>query len=317
MKYQDYSKVLGLDTLLKHCDTLDNFTQYCKQNLPKRAKAVKEKLLAEINDPEDNGNHITLKLSVCKRFVESLLKETPKWDEEGRVDVHELVKKNGLQTYNDAVLLLPPPFYRCNMKFGVKGEPLAATDSSWGITKLDEFSLDKMSSGERQMLYSLSYVLYHIKNIQSVKEDENRVAYHNICLIFDEAELYFHPDYQRKFLGMLLESLSWCSINSVKIHSIQILVVTHSPFVLSDMLVQNSLYLKDGERVKVERETFGANYYEMLNKSFFFEERAMGDVSANVIGEWIRKSNNKEQISKEQLVLVGDELIKNYLSRNV
>lgn len=61
-----------------------------------------------------------------------------------------------------------------------------------------------MSSGERQMLYSLSYVLYHIKNIQSVKEDENRVGYHNICLIFDEVELYYHPDYQRRFLGMLL-----------------------------------------------------------------------------------------------------------------
>ena len=136
-------------------------------------------------------------------------------------------------------------------------------------------------------------------------------------MIFDEAELYFHPDYQRKFLGMLLESLSWCNINPSKIHSIQILVVTHSPFVLTDMLVQNSLYLKDGERVKVERETFGANYYEMLNKSFFFEERAIGDVSAKVIGEWIRKSNANEPISAEQLELVGDELIKNYLSRNV
>ena len=317
LTYQDYSKAFGLDSMLRHCNTLDNFIQYCKHNLPKRAKKVKEKILAEMNDPEEKGNHITLKLSVCKRFVESLLKDSPQWDEEGEVDVRELVKNNGLQTYNDAVLLLPPPFYRCNMKFGVKGQALAANDSSWGITKLDEFSLGKMSSGERQMLYSLSYVLYHIKNIQSVKEDENRVAYHNICLIFDEAELYFHPDYQRKFLGMLLESLSWCSINRVKIHSIQILVVTHSPFVLSDMLVQNSLYLKDGERVKVERETFGANYYEMLNKSFFFEKRAMGDVSGRVIGEWIRRKNNQEQISNEQLNLVGDSMLKNYLTNYV
>ena len=174
-----------------------------------------------------------------------------------------------------------------------------------------------MSSGERQILYSLSYVLYHIKNIQSIREDENRVAYHNVCLIFDEAELYFHPDYQRKFLGMLLESLTWCNINTEKIHSIQILVVTHSPFVLTDMLVQNSLYLKDGKRVKVNRETFGANYYEMLNKSFFFEKRAIGEISARVIGEWIRAKNNHERIGEEQLSLVGDELLKNYLKNYV
>ena len=79
------------------------------------------------------------------------------------------------------------------------------------------------------------------------------------------------------------------------------------------MLVQNSLYLKDGERVKVERETFGANYYEMLNKSFFFKERAIGDISARVISDWIKAKNNKEPISNEQLKLVGDAFLKNYL----
>ena len=94
-------------------------------------------------------------------------------------------------------------------------------------------------------------------------------------------------------------------------------MVTHSPFVLTDMLVQNSLYLKDGKRVKVNRETFGANYYEMLNKSFFFEKRAIGEISARVIGEWIRAKNNHERIGEEQLSLVGDELLKNYLKNYV
>lgn len=316
--YEDYSKTFGLETLLKHCDDLGSFTSYCNKELPKKAKAVFKKVLAEMTDPQGDRNHITLKLSVCEKFIERLLTKNPEWEEKGDAFVSELIDGKNIQTYNDAVLLLPPAFYRCNMTFGVKGNSVTVPDSSWGgITKKEEFSLSKMSSGERQMLYSLSYVLYHIKNIQSIKEDENRVAYHNICLIFDEAELYFHPDYQRKFLGMLLESLSWCNINPSKIHSIQILVVTHSPFVLTDMLVQNSLYLKDGERVKVERETFGANYYEMLNKSFFFKERAIGDISARVISDWIKAKNNKESISDEQLKLVGDAFLKNYLKNYV
>jgi hypothetical protein len=115
-----------------------------------------------------------------------------------------IIAGKNIKTFNDAVSLLPPAFYHCNMKFSKRDDLPVVQDSSWGITLKDSFSLSKMSSGERQMLYSLSYVLYHIKNIQSVREDENRVAYHNICLIFDEAELYFHPDYQRRFLGMLL-----------------------------------------------------------------------------------------------------------------
>lgn len=192
-------------------------------------------------------------------------------------------------------------------------------DSDWnGMGTLGDtngFTLNKMSSGERQMLYILSYILYHIKNIQSVREDENRVAYHNVCLIFDEAELYFHPDYQRRFLGMLLEAISWCNIDKEKIHSIQILVVTHSPFVLTDMLTQNTLYLKNGYH-EVHEQTFGANYYNLMNKSFFFDSSAIGSISSEVLSNMIRRSNNGEVIQPDELTLVGDELIKNYLKRN-
>lgn len=316
--YEDYSRALGVEILVNHCDTLDRFTDYCNRVFPKKAKKVFQKIVKEMTDLEGERNHITLKLAVCKVYIESLMNNVPQWDEKGHVSVNDLLEGKIIHSFNDAVLLLPPAFYRCNMTFSVKSNAASEVpDSSWGITKTNEFSLGKMSSGERQILYSLSYVLYHIKNIQSIREDENRVAYHNVCLIFDEAELYFHPDYQRKFLGMLLESLTWCNINTEKIHSIQILVVTHSPFVLTDMLVQNSLYLKDGKRVKVNRETFGANYYEMLNKSFFFEKRAIGEISARVIGEWIRAKNNHERIGEEQLSLVGDELLKNYLKNYV
>lgn len=317
MTYEDYGKTFGVNKLIKVSKNLDDFTKYVSREVPAKAKAVISKILNELTDERGDKNHITLKLSICKDYIESLYANDPMWGLYEERPVVIIIAGKQIKTFNDAVSLLPPAFYNCNMMFSKRDDRPVVQDSSWGITMRDSFSLSKMSSGERQMLYSLSYVLYHIKNIQSVREDENRVAYHNICLVFDEAELYFHPDYQRRFLAMLLESLSWCNINTEKIHSIQILIVTHSPFVLTDMLLQNSLYLKDGRRVKVERETFGANYYAMLNKSFFFEKRAIGDVSGRVIGEWIRKKNNREQISQEQLSLVGDEMLRNYLKNYV
>ncbi len=317
MTYEDYGKTFGVSKLIKVSKNLDDFTKYVSREVPAKAKAVIGKILNELVDERGDKNHITLKLSICKDYIESLYANDPLWSLYEERPVGMIIASKHIRTFNDAVSLLPPAFYNCNMKFSKRDDLPVVQDSSWGITLKDSFSLSKMSSGERQMLYSLSYVLYHIKNIQSVREDENRVAYHNICLIFDEAELYFHPDYQRRFLGMLLESLSWCDINTEKIHSIQILIVTHSPFVLTDMLVQNSLYLKDGRCVKVERETFGANYYAMLNKSFFFEKRAIGDVSGRVIGDLIQRSNNNQHISNEERNLIGDELIRNYLNRHV
>lgn len=90
-------------------------------------------------------------------------------------------------------------------------------------------------------------------------------------------------------------------------------MVTHSPFVLSDMMTQNTLYLKNGQVQKVNAQTFGANYYEMLNKSFFFDKSAIGTIASEVIGNMIQRKNNEEKIGKEELEIVGDNFIRNYL----
>lgn len=192
-------------------------------------------------------------------------------------------------------------------------------DSSWsGIGSMKSFTIEQMSSGERQMLNMVSYVLYHIKNIQRIKDDDNRVKYHNICLIFDEAELYFHPEYQRNFLSMLLESLQWCHINTNVIRSIQILIVTHSPFVLSDMLKANMMYLDKGVCEPLpEKEIFGANLYQLMADSFFFTENAMGKVASRQVGKWIEEVNKGGEVSHKVLDLIGDTIIRNYLIRKM
>lgn len=109
-----------------------------------------------------------------------------------------------------------------------------------------------MSSGEKQILQSASYILYHIKNIESIREDSYRKAYHHINLVLDEAELYFHPEMQRTMIANIIKMLSWCHINNTKIRSVNIIIVTHSPFVLSDVPKNRILYLKDGKlRIKI------------------------------------------------------------------
>ena len=314
--YEDYWKTLDVNTLIQNSDDQNVLMDYIHNGFRKRSRNVVSKLIKEINDSENNRSHITLKISICLEYMKNLFQHRVVWGRQADRPIKELLKDKKVETFNDAISLLPPAFYTVNMtfkevqiSFRVQDHP----ESIWVLTGDNEFTLGKMSSGERQMLYSLSYVLYHIKNIQSVKEDENRVGYHNICLIFDEVELYYHPDYQRRFLGMLFEAMKWCHIDTEVIHSIQILMVTHSPFVLSDMMTQNTLYLKNGQVQKVNAQTFGANYYEMLNKSFFFDKSAIGTTASEVIGNMIQRKNNEEKIGKEELEIVGDNFIRNYL----
>lgn len=171
--------------------------------------------------------------------------------------------------------------------------------------------IKKMSSGERHLLNCLSYALYHIKNIESIRPDKDRLKYKNICLIFDEAELYFHPDYQRRFVKMLLEGLAWGRVRRRDIAGIQILIVTHSPFILTDVFTHNTLYLEEGRAIKVEGETFGANYYDLFLNSFLFKGSSVGEVATEFVGS-LARLNDKEKVGKLS-EFVGDEFVARYL----
>ena len=216
-------------------------------------------------------NHITLKIHQCLDYLRDgrYTKDEDEWD----VD-DDLLQGKTFETYDDMMRLLPPPFFITEVKYRKK--------EKWkGQNNEETITLQSMSSGERQMLYSLSYIYYHIKNIASIKGEDGKrvVGYHHINLIFDEAELYYHPEFQRQYIRRLLEYLAMCNINRTNIRSINIIIITHSPFILSDLPETNILFLRKGdeEEEQVPQKTLGANIYDLL-KSGFFLDYAIGDM---------------------------------------
>lgn len=196
------------------------------------------------------------------------------------------------KTYDQAFLSMPPSIFEWDITFKREGSN-------------EEECLSQMSSGERQLMHCISYIIYHIKNLESVTDDHYHIRYHNISLIFDEAELYYHPDYQRKFVGNLIKMLSWCNINHNIIRGVNILIVTHSPFVLSDIPLSNTLYLDDGEPVSKKKETFCGNVHELLGGNFFMDY-SIGDVAKDNVEEIIRLYNqrlNKKLYDSNLLIL--------------
>ena len=313
LTYNDYYQILEVNEMKRLSDMEDKevLKSFVKKDLKAKTKAVVMGLY-------QNEDHISLKIHQTLQYLAGI-----QWQTKGDVRVEKLLDGLTLSTYDDVVKILPPPIYHLDVTFEKArrragrwhGDDVWEGTKAWGDENRDSFRLSSMSSGERQVLVAISYVLYHIKNLQSVEKSSYRVPYHHVCVIFDEVELYFHPDFQRRFLSMLIESLSWTSIDRRRIRSIHILIATHSPFVLTDVLTERTLYLREGVREKVTAQTFGGNYYDLLDNSFFFQHTAIGEISTRATKRWIRKydESSKELLSKEIMGMIGDPFVKRYL----
>ena len=254
------------------------------------------------NDTEQT-DFINLKIRQCIDFLENgafYLEKINKGKGEVLVDdaIKKFFKKNEEKPNYDSVFLkLLPPIFKKKYVYKKIGSD-------------DETTISQMSSGEQQLLYSLSYAVYHMKNAASnqlqLKDGSNLISipYKNMNLVFDEAELYYHPEYQRQFIDKLLGILKRSHFEE-DIDSINITIVTHSPFMLSDIPDSNILALNNGKRdTTFESKTLGANIYDLLSNQFFMES-AIGAHVEKIINEIIDdydKFKNKKCRIEEKLM---------------
>ena len=105
----------------------------------------------------------------------------------------------------------------------------------------------------------------------------HEVKYHYVNMMLDEVELYFHPELQRSFVDMVMSAIR--SVDLPNIFGLNITLVSHSPFVISDLPHTNIMYL--GQREE-ENRTFGANIYDLLNSSFFMND-SIGELAKSRI----------------------------------
>lgn len=196
---------------------------------------------------------------------------------------------------------LPPPIYERHLLF----------ESADGHL----IDIDTFSSGERQLLNTQSAIIYHLQNLSSIFHDPARMKYPQVNIILEEIELYFHPEYQRCFIYSLINLLEQSGI-SANIKDVNILIVTHSPFILSDVPKNNVLFLKDGRSVtEMQENTFGANIHTMLQNAFFLNGVTIGDFARDKINRLFGKLHN-DDITEEvyqEILLVSEPFIKSLL----
>ena len=217
--------------------------------------------------------------------------------------------------------ILPPPIF--DMELMLIEKDNISEDVKFNME--DAFPMSGLSSGERQIAGAVSNFAYHLANIDSVWEDKNLqligkigngistedkrflFRYKHVNVIFDEVELYFHPDLQRRFVKYLLDALR--NLDLQHIEGVNIQLVTHSPFVLSDIPATNMLCLSsDDEEEKSFGNTFAANIHDLFNNRFILLD-TIGELAkieilelVNLYDRHARKWRNADEQGVERLL---------------
>ena len=138
-----------------------------------------------------------------------------------------------------------------------------------------QLSINDFSSGEKQRINSLSSIVYHLINLNSVDNNGHYISYPYINIILDEIEMYYHPEWQRTYVADMLDYLSRMNPNNMKnILGINIIFVTHSPFILSDIPHTHIIRMCEGKAIYTEEsKTFGANIHDLLKNDLFMKKK--------------------------------------------
>ena len=213
-------------------------------------------------------------------------------------------RKHSLTNY------LPPSFFEIDFDFKNEG------------------SFKDLSSGEKQIIYSINSIIYHLINLDSIysMDIEDGISYKCFNIVLDEIELYFHPEFQRIFINELIKSL-----NSFKgfDYKYNIIFLTHSPFILSDIPISNILKLDQGDiqNKSNEEETYASNVHDLLANDFFLENGFMGEYAKQKIKDLLKyltfderkdkaEDNEKSELkwnpilAEEFIQIIGEPLLK-------
>lgn len=254
-------------------------------------------------------SHITLKLRQAFNYITNggsakIYNDKKIWEDNAigkYINLDKISDKYGTKLLD--MENLPPAIYKWQIYFRRK------SDSSL-------IPFDTLSSGEKQRYFSVGAIIYHLLNIDSI--GSGKIHYQAVNLMLEEIELYFHPEWQRSFTCYLMDIIGQLTFKQIR--SINVLYVTHSPYILSDIPKTNVLFLKNGEAdYSMQENTFGANINGLLKNGFFLPSLPMGEFAHQKINHLFAllhsgdfKASELEKI-RQEIQLVGEPVIRQQL----
>lgn len=172
------------------------------------------------------------------------------------------------------------------------------------MNQIARVNWEGISSGHNAFLTLFSLILDALKGTRS-----------DTLICIDEGDLYLHPKWQIQFFRNIEKMVPLFSGSESQ--KIQLVLTSHSPFLLTDLPRNNIIILKNGKVENTSLKTFGANLYDLYDQAFFLDNEKIGTFAYNKIMsvfENFEQYNEEEKKNALLLVdMIGDDLIRNHI----
>lgn len=191
--------------------------------------------------------------------------------------------------------------------------------------------LSSVSSGELQYIKSFSNIYQSIKKINHDRMDSDL----SCIILLDEPDMNFHPEWSRRYISTLNNMLEKFNPKKSNI-SFQFIITSHSPFLVSDIPKEFTIYINNIIEEKTELESrvinpqFGlmSNMYDLIKDSFFMEKpigELANDFFKEIKNDIAKLKEYTDSTEREKLIiltnkkiqLVDDPIIKNLLENHL
>lgn len=185
-----------------------------------------------------------------------------------------------------------------------------------GFTDFLNFKFRNLSSGEQSMLTMIS-------RFYKISIDSTLGLRNDLMLLIDEGDIYFHPEWQRTFLDVLLGYLPvlWPNKN------FQLILTSNTPYLASDLPDYNVIRLHHKQQKVVATQTeplimktFGANIHTLLADSFYvtnfigeFAKKKIEALAAFLLSKKSKEGVFDQFTSQKTINLIGEPIIRNRL----
>ena len=179
--------------------------------------------------------------------------------------------------------------------------------------KILNITEEGMSDGERVRVNIFSTIHRFLGENGELKNKKY------VTLLFDEVEMFLHPEWSRTFLHDLLLELK-----DYRDKQFKIIFASHSPFLLSDICSEGVIYLEKKERKtilkEIEIKNFGANIIDLFKNTMFLKS-TFGEFATEKIKKVVKKIDETDSYSVIKnnheinyiIEEIGEKLISNKL----
>lgn len=139
----------------------------------------------------------------------------------------------------------------------------------------------------------------------------------SVILFFDEADLTYHPEWQRLFITIITEFLPrvfpdpYYAYSGSGCKSFQVILSTHSPLLLGDFPSASITYLRKRENGfnqvdhSIQLVTFGENLYTILRNGFYLQNGTIGEFARRKIQRTLDDTSRIQKYANQEYAFQG------------